>query len=53
MDNTKLGDTKFGVKPDSKLKEVEFYKEPKEGDPKFIMKEGKSQSKDLPEWGLD
>ncbi len=53
MIDKKLGDTKFGVKPESKLKEVEFYKEPKEGDPKFIIKEDKSKSKALPKWGID
>ncbi len=50
MEKTKLGDTKFGVKPN--LKEVDFYEAPKEGCPKFIMKDDKCRPKDLPKWGV-
>lgn len=50
MKDSKLGYTKFVE--DSKLKEVEFYKEPKPGCPGFIKNPTKCKSKDIPEWGL-
>jgi len=46
MEKTK--NMNWDVEP--KLKEVTFYKEPKEGCPKFIMKDDKCRPKDLPKW---